>query len=125
MNDADIFFGPAPTVEMPTAQRTDFGRYPARIRRVADAFVQEMGWNLDPTTKRDIAAGAKKFVDVHGEDPALVKRTIQHLKRNAPHIYENIASPGSLYKIARSLKRKPEGDSDEARQRYVWEVDDE
>ena len=121
MNELDKHFGPKPDTPMPTAQPTHFGRYPARIRSVCDAFINEMGWNADPTTKRDIAAGAKKFVDVHGENPALVIKTIRYLKDNAPHIYDKIASPGSLYRTARHLKDKPDPDSDAARQRYAWE----
>ena len=118
MNDAEAFFGPKKHVEMPAAQRTHFGRYPARIRSVADAFLDEMGWGTDPTTKRIVAAGAKRFVDVHGDNPELVRRTIQHLERHAKHIYDNIASPGSLITAAR--KQKPEN-----LDRYLIGVEDE
>ena len=128
MNDADLILGKKKQVSMPTPQPTYFSRYPARIRSIADAFIEEMGWTTDPTTKRSVAAGAKRFVDVHGEDTALMIRAIKKLRNEAPHIYDNISSPGSLITTARSLKRKPEGDSVEARQRYetdFWEVEDE
>ena len=118
MNEADIFFGEKEPVEMPTAQRTNFGRYPARIRSVCDAFIEEMGWHCDPTTKKIVAAGAKRFVDVHGDNPALLVRTIRHLRRNARHIYQNIASPGSLITPARKFAGSPDADSAEHRQKY-------
>ena len=117
MNEADLILGKKKHAEMPTSQRTHFARYPARIRAICDAFIEEMGWTTDPTTKKIVAAGAKRFVDVHGNNPALLLRTIQQLRRNAPHIYQNIASPGSLITSAR--KMTPDGDSEEARQRYV------
>ena len=123
MNDADIFFGPKPDTPMPTAQPTHFGRYPARIHSVCDAFLKEMDWNADPTTKRIVAAGAKRFIDVHGDNPQLMVRSIRKLKNTAPTVYDNIASPGSLITTARRMG--PDADSDEARQRYVWEVDDD
>jgi hypothetical protein len=119
MSELDAYFGTKPETPMPTAQITHFARYPARIRSVCDAFMDEMCWTADPTTKRSVAAGAKRFVDVHGEDPKLLVRAIQRLKNNAPHIYDNISSPGSLITTARTLKRKPDPDSDEARQKYV------
>ena len=117
-SELDKHFGPKPAVAMPPAKPSRFGRFQARIRATCDAFAEEMGWNLDPTTKRIIAAGAKGFVDVHGDKPRLVKRTIQHLKNTAPHIYENIKSPGSLITTARTLSRKPDPDSPEGRERY-------
>ncbi len=118
-------FEPREKPAMPSVQQTLFGRYPARIRSVADAFMNEMGWNGDPTTIRDVAAGAKKFVDVHGENPELVRKTIRHIKHRAPHIYRKIGSPGSLYKIARGLVDGADTDSDEHRQKYLRGVDDE
>ena len=128
MNELDNFFGPKPDTPMPTAQRTHFGRYPIRIRSVADAFLDEMGWNADPTTKRNVAAGAKRFVDVHGENPDLVRRTIKYLERNAMHVYLNIGSPGSLINPARRFAGRPDPDSEEGRKKYetdFWEVDDD
>ena len=123
-SDLDKFFGPKLDVEMPAIQPSHFGRYPVRIRSVCDAFIDEMGWGTDPTTKRNVAAGAKRFVDVHGEKPDLVRRTIKYLERNAMHIYLNIGSPGSLINPARRFAGRSDPDSDEARQKYVWEVDD-
>jgi len=120
MNEADAILGPKKHVTMPTAQPTDFGRYPARIRSVCDAFIQEMDWNLDPTTKRSVAAGAKRFVDVHGDSPSLLVRGIKHLKNNAKHVYDNIASPGSLITTCRKIGADP--DSEEFRSKYKsWE----
>ncbi|GAG02400.1 unnamed protein product [marine sediment metagenome] len=121
MNDADVFFGTKEPVEMPTAQPTHFGRYPARIRAVCDAFMDEMGWSADPTTIRDVAAGAKRFVDVHGDNPGLVRKTIRYIRHREPHIYKKIGDPGSLYKIARRFTNKPE----ENRDRYLIGVEDE
>ena len=121
MTELDRFFGPKPEVEMPKAQITHFGRYPARIRGVCDAFLDEMGWNADPTTIRDVAAGAKRFVDVHGDNPGLVRKTIRYIRHREPHIYKKIGDPGSLYKIARRFTNKPEEDRD----RYLKGVDDE
>ena len=103
MSELDKHFGPKPAVAMPPAKQSHFGRYPVRIRSVADAFIDEMGWNTDPTTIRDVAAGAKRFVDVHGERPELVRKTIRHIRHRLPHIYKKIGDPGSLYKIARGL----------------------
>jgi len=120
-SEIDRFFGPKPEVEMPKAQPTHFGRYPARIRAVCDAFLDEMGWNADPTTIRIVAAGAKKFVDVHSDNPELVVRTIRNLRHKARHIYDNIASPGSLITPARKLGKRKEEDRD----RYLKGVDDE
>ena len=123
MNEADSILGPKKHVEMPTAQVTLFGGYPVRIRSVADAFMDEMGWNADPTTIRDVAAGAKMFVDVHGENPELVRKTIRYLEHREPHIYKRIGSPGSLYKIARRFTDKSDSDSDEHRQKYLKGVE--
>lgn len=121
MTELDNFFGPKPDTPMPSAQRTLFGRYPARIHSVCDAFLDEMEWNADPTTKRIVAAGAKRFVDVHGDNPELVRRTIQHLRHKAKHIYDNIASPGSLITPARKLGKRKEEDLD----RYLKGVDND
>ncbi len=70
MTELDKHFGPAPLAEMPKAQITQFGRYSVRIRSVADAFIDETGWHTDPTTIRIVAAGSKRFVDVHGNSPS-------------------------------------------------------
>ena len=120
MSELDEFFGPKPKVEMPTAQPTLFGRYPVRIRSVCDAFIDEMGWGTDPTTKRNVAAGAKRFVDVHGENPELVRKTIRYLEHHAMHIYLNIGSPGSLINPARRFA----GRSDTDTQKYLKGVED-
>ena len=122
MSELDQYFGPKEHVEMPRAQRSNFGRYPARIRGVCDAFMKEMGWTPDPTTKRSVAAGAKRFIDVHGDNPLLMVRGIKHLRNIAPAVYDNIASPGSLITTCRRLGADP--DSEEGRQKYVtdfWE----
>ena len=119
MNEADKILGPKKHVEMPKPQRSRFSRYPARIRAVCDAFLDEMGWSADPTTKRIVAAGAKRFVDVHGNNPDLVRRTIRHLRHKARHIYDNIASPGSLITPARKLGKRKEEDT----QKYLRGVE--
>jgi len=123
MNAADKHFGTKKHVAMPPAKQSHFGRYPARIRSVADAFIDEMGWNTDPTTIRDVAAGAKRFVDVHGERPELVRKTSRHIKHTAPHIYKKIGSPGSLYKIARGLAGK-EPDEDTSKYELPEDYDE-
>ena len=123
MSELDKHFGPKEPVAMPTARKTHFGRYPVRIRSVADAFMETMEWNADPTTIRLVAAGAKRFVDVHGENPELLVRTINRLERTARHIYENIASPGSLITAAR--KSKADSDSEAGRQKYETDFWDE
>ena len=115
MSDLDDFFGPKPKVEMPTAQPTLFGRYSVRIRSVADAFMDEMGWNADPTTIRNVAAGAKRFVDVHGENPELGRKTIRYLERHAMHIYLNIGSPDSLTNPARRFGGRSDTDTQKYR----------
>lgn len=120
-SEADLILGPKKHVEMPPVTRTHFSRYPARIRAVCDAFLDEMEWSADPTTIRDVAAGAKRFVDVHGDNPELVRKTIRYLRHREPDIYKKIGSPGSLYKIARRFTNKPEEDLD----RYLKGVDDE
>ena len=76
MSELDAYFGPKRTVEMPAPQVTLFGRYPVRIRAICDAFISEMGWHTDPTTKRIVAAGSRRFIDVHGDDVPLLVRTI-------------------------------------------------
>lgn len=119
-SDADRILGPKKHVEMPPVTRTHFGRYSVRIRSVADSFIDEMGWHTDPTTIRIVAAGAKRFVDVHGDNPELMRRTIQHLRHKARHIYDNIASPGSLITPARKLGKRKEEDRD----RYLKGVED-
>ena len=123
MSELDKFFEPREKPAMPPAKQSHFGRYPVRIRSVADAFIDEMGWNTDPTTIRDVAAGAKMFVDVHGERPELVRKTIRHIKHTAPHIYKKIGSPGSLYKIARGLAGK-EPDEDTSKYELPEDYDE-
>jgi hypothetical protein len=78
-----------------------------------------MGWNADPTTKKIVAAGAKRFIDVHGDNPQLMVRGIKRLRNTAPAVYDNIASPGSLITTCRRMGADP--DSEESRQKYVWE----
>lgn len=118
MNDADIFFGPKPTTEMPTAQITHFARYPA-VQSLCDTFLEEMEWNTDPYTKQQIIAGAKDFNLAIGNKPKLLLCVLQQMKRKKL----TIGSPRSCITIARELLHSPDADSDEHRQKYLKGVE--
>ena len=83
------------------AKRTNFGHYPD-VQDLCDAFLEEMGWAPNRWTIKQVAAGARDFVEVHGQNIELMLKTIRRLKREAPHVYKNIASPRSLITAARS-----------------------
>ena len=125
MNDADLILGKKKHVDMPAAKRSPFARYPD-VQELCDTFMDEMGWNTDPYTIKQIAAGARDFKRAIGNDPKLLLKTIQRMKRDKL----TIASPRSCITIAR--RTEPDPDSEASRQRYVtgefadfWEDDDE
>ena len=120
MNDADLILGKKKHVDMPTAKRSHFARYPD-VQELCDTFMDEMGWNHDPYTIRQIAAGARDFKRAIGNDPKLLLHTIKKMKR----VKLLIASPRSCITIARRVE--PDPDSEASRQRYAgaWEDDDE
>lgn len=120
MNDADLILGPKKHVEMPPAQPTHFGRYPA-VQSICDVFHKEMGWGTDLYTIGQIAAGARDYALAIGHDTSLLLRTIKKMKREKL----SIGSPRSCISIARELWHSPDADSQENRQRYLRGVDDE
>ena len=120
MNDADVFFGPKPEVEMPPAQPTHFARYPA-VQSLCDAFLEEMEWNPDPYTVGQIAAGAIDYALAVNHDPALLVRATRKMKRNEM----SIGSPRSCITYGREMLHSPDADSQENRQKYLKGVDDE
>lgn len=118
MSELDKFFGPKPHTPMPPVTRTHFGRYPDR-QEVCDAFIEEMDWDIDPWTIKQVAAGARDFVAVHGNKPRLIRKAIKYLKQNAPEVYGNIASPRSLITTARNVGKLLDPDDVEDRRRYL------
>ena len=120
MTDADRILGPKKQATMPTARKSHFSRYPD-VQVLCDTFIEEMEWNADPYTIRSIAAGARDYKQAVGNDPKLLLKTIQRMKRDKL----TIASPRSCITIAR--RTEPDADSEESRQRYAgaWEDDDE
>ena len=120
MNDADLILGRKKKVDMPSAKRSHFARYPD-VQVLCDTFIEEMEWNADNYTIRQIAAGARDFKSAVGNDPKLLLKTIQRMKRDKL----TIASPRSCITIAR--RTEPDPDSEASRQRYAgaWEDDDE
>ena len=73
MNDADLILGKKKHVDMPAAKRSPFARYPD-VQELCDTFIEEMEWNTDPYTIKQIAAGARDFKRAigahHKEDEA-------------------------------------------------------
>lgn len=115
MNDADIFFGLKPTTEMPPAQPTHFARYPD-VQDLCDVFLEEMDWNHDLYTIQQVVAGARDFVLAIGNEPKLLLRATQKMKRKKL----SISSPRSCITAAREM-RSPEEDT----QKYLKGVDDD
>jgi len=118
-DNADLILGKKKHVDMPAAKRSPFARYPD-VQVLCDTFIEEMDWNTDPYTIRQIAAGARDFKRAVGNDPKLLLHTIKKMKRDKL----TIASPRSCITIAR--RTEPDSDSEESRQRYAgaWEDDD-
>ena len=119
MTDADLILGPKKRTDMPTAKRSHFARYPD-VQVLCDTFIEEMEWNNDPYTIRQIAAGARDYKSAVGNDPKKLLKTIQRMKIEKL----TIASPRSCITIAR--RTEPDPDSEESRQRYAgaWGDDD-
>ena len=120
MNDADLILGPKKRTDMPPTKRSHFARYPD-VQELCDTFIEEMGWNHDAYTIRQIAAGARDYKQAVDNDPKRLLKAIQRMKR----VKLLIASPRSCITIAR--RTEPDPDSAKARQRYAgaWEDDDE
>ena len=118
MSELDKYFGPKPTTEMPPATPTHFARYPD-VQSLCDVFLEEMEWGHDLYTVQQVVAGARDFVLAIGNDPKLLLHTIKKMKLEKL----NISSPRSCITMARNTT--PDTDSEESRQKYVWEVDDE
>ena len=112
MSELDNFFGPAPEVQMPTAQVTHFARYPD-VEDLCNIFLEEMGWNHDNYTIQQVVAGARDFKLAIGNEPKLLLHTVKKMEKAGL----NISSPRSCISMAR--KATPDADSDERRQRYV------
>ena len=119
-SELEEWFGPKPPTEMPTAQITHFGRYPA-VQSLCDTFLEEMDWNTDAYTKQQIVAGAKDFNLAIGNKPDLLLRALKKMKKNKM----SIGSPRSCITFAREMLHTPDSDSEEARQKYLGGVDDE
>jgi len=113
MNDADRILGPKPVVAMPPAKRSHFARYPD-VQVLCDTFLEEMDFNTDPYTIRQIAAGARDFKSAIGNKPDVLLRALKRMKRKKL----TIASPRSCITEARSQP-------DEDTSKYLRGVDDE
>ena len=113
-SDADLILGPKKHVEMPPAQITHFGRYPA-VQDLCDTFWEFMGWGTDAYTIQQIVAGAKDFNLAIGNNPDLLLRVLKKMKKNKM----SIGSPRSCITFAREMLHSLDPDSDKARQRYV------
>lgn len=121
MSELDKLFGPKPTVEMPAAKPTHFGRYPD-VSVLCDTFIEEMGWQADAYTIRSIAAGARDYKQAIDGDPKRLLKAIKKMKIAGL----SIASPRSCITTAR--RSKADSDSVAGRRKYetdFWEVDDE
>ncbi len=108
-SELDAIFGPKPEVEMPPAQPTHFGRYPD-VQELCDVFADEMGWNHDAYTIQHVVAGARDFVLAIGNEPKLLLRATQKMKRKKL----SISSPRSCITAAREM-RSPEVDTQKYR----------
>ena len=119
MTDADLILGPKRHADMPAAKRRHFARYPD-VQVLCDTFIEEMEWNNDPYTIRQIAAGARDYKSAVDNDPKRLLKAIQRMKIEKL----TIASPRSCITIAR--RTEPDPDSEESRQRYAgaWGDDD-
>ena len=120
MNEAEAILGPKKHVEMPTAQQTHFGRYPA-VQDLCDTFWEFMGWGTDAYTIQQIVAGAKDFNLAIGNKPDLLLRALKKMKKNKM----SIGSPRSCITFAREMLRSLDPDSEENRRRYLKGWDDE
>jgi len=107
MNAADKHFGPKPAVAMPPAKQSHFGRYPD-VQELCDTFIEEMGFNTDPYTIRQVAAGARDFRRAIGNNPDTLLRALKRMKQKKL----TIASPRSCITEARST---PEEDTQKYR----------
>ena len=113
MSELDKFLGPKPTVSMPTACKSHFGRYPD-VSVLCDIFAEEMGWKIDDYTRRTIAAGARDYKQAIDNDPKRLLKAIQKMKKAGL----SIASPRSCITTARRTK------DDVDTQKYLKGVDD-
>ena len=114
MSELDKYFGPREEVQVPPAERSYFGKFP-EVEEMCNLFLSEMEWGHDAYTIQQVVAGARDFVLAIGNDPKLLLHTIKKMKLEKL----NISSPRSCITLARNMK--PDGDSEEARQRYAWE----
>ena len=119
-SELDKFFGPAAEVEMPPIKCSHFGRFPD-VQELCDTFLEEMEWNTDNYTKQQIVAGARDFNLAIGNNPGLLLRTIQQMKRDKL----SIASPRSCITIAREKMHVPDPDSQDGRRKYLRGVEDD
>ena len=110
MSELDNFFGPKPPTEMPPAQPTHFGDFPA-VQPLCDAFLEEMDWNPDPYTVQQIVAGAIDYALAVNHDPALLIRATKKMKRNEM----SIGSPRSCITYGREMLHSPEVDTQKYR----------
>jgi hypothetical protein len=113
-SELDRFFGTQQKPELPPAQPTHFARYPD-VQSLCDVFLEEMDWNNDAYTIQQVVAGARDFKLAIGNDPKLLLHTIKKMKLEKL----NISSPRSCITLARNMT--PDTDSEESRQKYVWE----
>jgi len=107
MNDADLILGPKKHVEMPGLKRSHFGRYPD-VQELCDTFIEEMEFNTDSYTIRQVAAGARDFRRAIGNKPDTLLRALKRMKQKKL----TIASPRSCITEARST---PEEDTQKYR----------
>lgn len=105
-------------VEAIKGKRTHFGHYPD-CQDVADAFLDYMGWMPDPFTIKQVAAGARDFVAVFGNNYGLLVKTLRHIERNEPEVWARVASPRSCITHARRMGKKEAMTDEERRRRYL------
>jgi len=103
MNNADLILGTKKHVEMPPAKQSHFGRYPD-VSALCDIFIEEMEWQADSFTIKQIAAGARDFKRAIGNNPDTLLRATRRMKQKKL----SISSPRSCITEARS---KPEEDT--------------
>ncbi len=99
-------------------RQTHFGHVP-QFQEVCDAFLDEMGWDPNPFTIKQVAAGGRDFYQVHGNQPELIRKTIRYVRKHEPDFFKMIASPRSLVNKARRFTGTNNADSEKSRRRYL------
>lgn len=82
--------------------RTNYAHVEERLRPLLDAFQEEAGFEPGKALRARWIAGARRYADICGTSPELLRQAIEHMRR----VGLNVFSPDSCTKVAFSLKPK-------------------